>query len=79
MDLQTAIDNEQLHKTKLMQTKDKLEKTDVQLQHAENKLQEYVSELSNANEVGYFLQWKFVVRQSLAIPNVPNEKRVSFR
>lgn len=66
MDLQTAIDNEQLHKTKLMQTKDKLKKTDVQLQHAENKLQEYVSELNNANEVGYFLKWKFVVQQLLA-------------
>ncbi|XP_061934668.1 centrosomal protein of 131 kDa isoform X2 [Apis cerana] len=50
MDLQNAIDNEQLHKGKLIQTKDKLEKTQIQLQEAENKLQECVTELNTANE-----------------------------
>ncbi|XP_050597137.1 centrosomal protein of 131 kDa isoform X1 [Bombus affinis] len=75
MDLQTAIDNEQLHKTKLMQTKDKLEKTDVQLQHAENKLQEYVSELSNANEVIKRLSMERDNSKKLARQEIEGEKR----
>lgn len=57
MDLQNAIDNEQLHKGKLTQTKDKLEKTQTQLQEAENKLQECVTELNTANEVGLFVNF----------------------
>ncbi|XP_033357749.1 centrosomal protein of 131 kDa isoform X1 [Bombus vosnesenskii] len=75
MDLQTAIDNEQLYKTKLMQTKDKLEKTDVQLQHAENKLQEYVSELSNANEVIKRLSMERDNSKKLARQEIEGEKR----
>ncbi|XP_071874662.1 LOW QUALITY PROTEIN: centrosomal protein dilatory [Bombus fervidus] len=75
MDLQIAIDNEQLHKTKLMQTKDKLEKTDVQLQHAENKLQEYVSELSNANEVIKRLSMERDNSKKLARQEIEGEKR----
>lgn len=75
MDLQTAIDNEQLHKTKLMQTKDKLEKTDVQLQHAENKLQEYVSELNNANEVIKRLSMERDNSKKLARQEIEGEKR----
>ncbi|XP_060830202.1 centrosomal protein of 131 kDa isoform X1 [Bombus pascuorum] len=75
MDLQTAIDNEQLHKTKLMQTKDKLEKTNVQLQHAENKLQEYVSELSNANEVIKRLSMERDNSKKLARQEIEGEKR----
>lgn len=51
MDLQNATDNEQLHKGKLIQTKDKLEKTQIQLQEAEKKLQECITELNTANEV----------------------------
>lgn len=57
MDLQNAIDNEQLHKDKLIQTKDKLEKTQIQLQEAENKLQECVTELNTANEVELFINF----------------------
>ncbi|XP_068985847.1 centrosomal protein of 131 kDa-like isoform X2 [Bombus flavifrons] len=75
MDLQTAIDNEQLHKTKLMQTKDKLKKTDIQLQHAENKLQEYVSELNNANEVIKRLSMERDNSKKLARQEIEAEKR----
>lgn len=57
MDLQNATDNEQLHKGKLIQTKDKLEKTQIQLQEAEKKLQECITELNTANEVGFFVDF----------------------
>ncbi|XP_017762493.1 PREDICTED: centrosomal protein of 131 kDa isoform X2 [Eufriesea mexicana] len=75
MDLQTATDNEQLHKGKLMQTKDKLEKTQVQLEQAEKKLQECVSELSNANEVIQRLNIERNNSKKLARQEIQSEKR----
>ena len=77
IDLQTTIDNEQLQKTKLIQTKDKLEKTEIQLQQADSKLQEYVSELNNANEVKYFKEQSIIInyKEQLSINNyISNDK-----
>ncbi|KAF3424564.1 hypothetical protein E2986_11290 [Frieseomelitta varia] len=75
IDLQTTIDNEQLQKTKLIQTKDKLEKTEIQLQQAESKLQEYVSELNNANEVIKRLSMERNNSKKLARQEIEQEKR----
>ncbi|KAK1123334.1 hypothetical protein K0M31_008952 [Melipona bicolor] len=75
IDLQTTIDNEQLHKTKLIQTKDKLEKTEIQLQQAESNLQEYVSELNNANEVIKRLNIERNNSKKLARQEIEQEKR----
>ena len=77
IDLQTTIDNEQLQKTKLIQTKDRLEKTEIQLQQADSKLQEYVSELNNANEVKYFKEQSIIInyKEQLSINNyISNDK-----
>ncbi|KAK9304972.1 hypothetical protein QLX08_003828 [Tetragonisca angustula] len=75
IDLQTTIDNEQLQKTKLIQTKDKLEKTEIQLQQADSKLQEYVSELNNANEVIKRLSMERNNSKKLARQEIEQEKR----
>lgn len=51
MELQTAVENEQIHKAKLAQTKDRLERTLTELQQAENRVHECASELSKVNEL----------------------------
>ncbi|KOC67741.1 5-azacytidine-induced protein 1 [Habropoda laboriosa] len=75
MDVQIAIDNEQLHKVKLTQTRDKLEKAQIHLQQAEKKLQESTSELNNANELIKRLNIEKENARTFARQEIEGEKR----
>ncbi|CAK9816111.1 Centrosomal protein of 131 kDa [Anthophora plagiata] len=75
MDLQIAIDNEQLHKAKLTQATNKLEKSEVHLQQAEKKLQECTFELNNANELIKRLSVEKENAKALARQEIEGEKR----
>ncbi|XP_076683839.1 centrosomal protein dilatory [Andrena cerasifolii] len=74
-DLQTAIDNEQFHKGKSMQAKEKLDRAEAELQKLENRLQECVSDLRNANEVIERLSEERDSAKKLARKEIEAEKR----
>ncbi|XP_076235828.1 centrosomal protein dilatory [Calliopsis andreniformis] len=74
-DLQTAIDNEQFHKGKLTQVKEKLDGTETQLRKVESKLQECAFELNNANEVIKRLSAEKDNAKKLARQEIEAEKR----
>ncbi|XP_076169261.1 centrosomal protein dilatory [Ptiloglossa arizonensis] len=74
-DLQTAIDNEQFHKNKLAQTTDKLDRTEIQLQKTEKKLQECLSDRNNINEAIMRLSMERDNAMKLARQEIEVEKR----
>lgn len=51
--LQSAIKSENVYKNKLLLLEEKFESTEVQLEQTENKLKEYMSKLSNMNQVNF--------------------------
>ncbi|CAL7942716.1 unnamed protein product [Xylocopa violacea] len=75
VDLQTAVDNEQAHKGKLIEATDTLEKTKIQLDQTENRLQRLASELSNANQVINRLSQEKDDAKKLARQEIEGEKR----
>ncbi|XP_076640367.1 centrosomal protein of 131 kDa-like [Colletes latitarsis] len=75
MDLQTARDNEQCHKNRLVQTQDKLDRTEVELQKAEKKLQECLSDWNNVNEAVKRLSVEKDNAKKLARQEIEVEKR----
>ncbi|XP_076757293.1 centrosomal protein dilatory [Xylocopa sonorina] len=75
LDLRTATDNEQVHKGKLIEATDALEKTKIELDQTEAKLQQLTSELSNANQVIARLSVEKDDARKLARQEIEGEKR----
>nr|XP_033337543.1 centrosomal protein of 131 kDa [Megalopta genalis] len=75
MDLQTAMDNEQLHKMQLMQARDKLDRTEVLLQNTNRKLQECTNELKRVNETVKRLSLERDDAKRLVRQEIEGEKR----
>ncbi|XP_026673726.1 centrosomal protein of 131 kDa isoform X2 [Ceratina calcarata] len=75
IELQTAMENEQIHKAKWTHTKDKLERTLTELQQTENKIQECTSELSKTNEAVKQLTAERDNAKRIARQEIEGEKR----
>ncbi|KZC09207.1 5-azacytidine-induced protein 1 [Dufourea novaeangliae] len=75
MELQTAVDNEQLHKDRLTQAKDKLDRSETQLQKVEKKLHQCTNDLNCANEVIKRLSLEKDNARKLARQEIEGEKR----